>query len=81
LAVGVMAESWQPTWDNHVLRAAVLGILLVCVFGIFASGFRCPRCGASLIVKAATILHGGPCACSKCKVSIDESAKNPGNLT
>jgi hypothetical protein len=72
LAVGVLAGSWQATWDNHLFREAVLGFLLASVLGVFAFGFRCPRCRGSLATRAGKILSGRPCECPKCGVSVDE---------
>jgi hypothetical protein len=72
IAVGVLASGWRPTWNTQTLRVAVLSFLLVSVLGVFAFGFRCPRCRASLILKAAAISRGGRFACPKCGVSIDE---------
>jgi len=79
MAIGVLAGGWQATWYNHILRAAVLSFLLVSVFGVFAFGFRCPRCRAKLVHKAAAILKGGPFACPKCQVSVDEPTKSSAN--
>jgi hypothetical protein len=80
LAVGVLAASWQATWDNHWIRAALLGFCLVCVIGVFAFGFRCPRCRTSLIHKASVILtKGGPLACPRCGVSMDDPREGPVN--
>jgi hypothetical protein len=72
LAVGVLAGSWQATWYNHLFREAVLGFLLISVIGVFAYGFRCPRCGASLAIRATAILSGRACECPKCGCSVDE---------
>ena len=78
LAVGVLASSWQPTWENHWIRAAALGFCLVCVVGIFTFGFRCPRCRSTLIHKATAILtKGSAFACPKCGVSMDEPREGP----
>lgn len=80
IAVGVLGASWHATWYNHVFRAAVLDFLLVCVLGIFAFGFRCPRCRASLLHKAAAItMTGGPFACPKCGVSMEAPRASPDN--
>jgi predicted Zn finger-like uncharacterized protein len=79
-AVGVLAASWQATWDNHSFRAALLGFSLVCVIGVFTFGFRCPRCRASLVYKAAAILtKDGALRCPKCGVSMDEPRQDPAN--
>jgi hypothetical protein len=72
LSVGVLAGSWQATWDNHLFREAVLGFLLLSVIGVFGFGFRCPRCRGSLATRAPSILSGRPCVCPKCGVSVDE---------
>jgi predicted RNA-binding Zn-ribbon protein involved in translation (DUF1610 family) len=80
LAVGVLAASWQATWDNHWFRVALLGFCLVSVIGVFAFGFRCPRCGTSLIHKAAVILTKDcAVACPTCGVSLDEPREDPAN--
>jgi hypothetical protein len=79
IAVGVLAASWHATWHNHIFRAAVLSFLLVCVFGVFAFGFRCPRCRRSLVPKAPAIFNGGSFGCPNCGVSLDEAAKSPAN--
>jgi hypothetical protein len=78
LAVGVLAGSWQATWDNHVFREAVLGFLLLSVVGVFAFGFRCPRCRSSLATRAAIILSGRPCECPKCGMNVDEPRDTAG---
>lgn len=78
LAVGVLAASWQATWYNHLFREAVLGFLLISVLGVFAFGFRCPRCRGSLATRAAAILSGRPCECAKCGLSVDEPQGNDG---
>jgi hypothetical protein len=49
MAVGVVAAGWQATWYNHTFRVVVLSFLLVSVFGVFAFGFRRPRCRTSLV--------------------------------
>jgi hypothetical protein len=77
MAVGVLAGSWQATWENHFFREAVLGFLLISVIGVFASGFRCPRCRGSFATRATTILSGRQCECPKCGVSVDEPRDNP----
>ena len=80
LAVGVLAASWQATWDNHWFRAALLGFGLLCVVGVFAFGFRCPRCRTSLVPKAPAILtEVGALACPKCGVSLDEPRRSSAN--
>jgi FtsH-binding integral membrane protein len=80
MAVGVVAAGWQATWYNHIFRAAVLSFLLVSVFGVFAFGFRCPRCRASLVHKATTILvRGRAFACPKCGVGLYEPRESPAN--
>jgi hypothetical protein len=77
LAVGVLAGSWRAgTWLTYYTRMAVLSFLVVSVMGVFGFGFVCPRCGKSLVLKAAAIFDGRPCACSKCGVSLDEPAKS-----
>jgi hypothetical protein len=80
MAVGVLGASWQATWYNHIFRVAVLGFLLACVFGVFAFGFRCPRCRVSLVPKAQAILMpGGRFAWPKCRVSFDEPMDSSSN--
>jgi hypothetical protein len=74
IAVGILANGWRATWYNHILRVVVLSFLLVSVLGVFAFGFRCPRCRASLVAKAATIFRGRSFACPNCGVSMDEPA-------
>jgi hypothetical protein len=78
MTVGVFGASWRATWYNHFFRAAVLSFLLVSIFGVFAFGFRCPRCRTSLAIKAATILSGRACGCPGCGVSVDEPRNTPG---
>ena len=81
MTVGILAECWRPhTWSSYYLRIAVLAFLLVGVIGVFCFGFACPRCRASLVLKAADILNGGPVACPKCGVGMDESSNHPANL-
>jgi hypothetical protein len=76
MAVGILAGSWRPTtWSSYYLRMAILGFLLVSVLGVFVFGFRCPRCRASLVPKAAAIL--GAKACPKCGVGMDEPMSGP----
>jgi hypothetical protein len=73
IGVGILAGNWRPfTWPSYYLRMAVLGFLLVSVVGVFVFGFRCPRCRASLLLKATAILSGGKFACPKCGVGMDE---------
>jgi hypothetical protein len=72
LAVGVLAGSWQPTWDNHIFREAILGFLLISIIGVFGFGFRCPRCRGSFVTRTTAIWSGRPCECRKCGISIDE---------
>jgi hypothetical protein len=80
MAVGLLSAGWQATWNNHMVRAAVLGFLFVCVFGVFGFGFRCPRCRAVLVHKAHHILgQSDPFACPHCGVSIDEPRDSPAN--
>jgi hypothetical protein len=81
LAVGIVAGSWQATWNNHRLREPVLGFLLISVIGVFAFGFRCPRCHSSLAARAPRILGGRPCECPKCGVSVDEPRGEAGGPT
>jgi hypothetical protein len=61
LAIGVLAGNWHATWENHLFRETVLGFLLISVVGVFAFGFRCPRCRTSFLTRSATILNGRPC--------------------
>jgi hypothetical protein len=76
LTVGILAGSWRAgTWLTYYGRMAVLTFLVVSVMGVFGFGFVCPRCGKSLVLKAATIFDGRPCVCSRCGVSVDESVK------
>jgi len=78
MAVGILAGSWRPaTWFNYYLRIAVLAFLLVGVLGVFGFGFVCPRCRASLILKAAAIFSGGKTVCPKCGVGMDEPMNGP----
>jgi DNA-directed RNA polymerase subunit RPC12/RpoP len=79
LAVGVLSQSWRATWLNHMFREVILGFLLFCVCGIFGFGYRCPRCHAVLVHKAHVIGRGGPFACPRCGVSIDEPDDSPAN--
>jgi hypothetical protein len=72
LMIGVFASSWRDNGYNHSLRIGVLTFLIVTVFGLFAFGFRCPRCRISLVPKASDILRTRPYACPRCGVSIDE---------
>ena len=81
LAVGIVAGSWQATWENHLLREAVLGFLLISVVGVFAFGFRCPRCRSTLATRAPAILSGRPCECPKCGVNVDELRRDAGGST
>jgi hypothetical protein len=81
MAVGVLAASWRATtWSNYYFRMAILAFLFISVIGVFGFGFVCPRCRASLAMKAPTILSGRPCGCPKCGVSLDEPAKSPGDV-
>lgn len=76
MGVGILAGSWRPTtWTDYYLRIAVLVFLLASVIGVFAFGFRCPRCRASLLLKAAAIFSGQS-ACLKCGVGMDEPTKS-----
>jgi hypothetical protein len=73
MAVGILAASWHPhTWLNYYVRMTTLALLASSVMGIFACGFRCPRCRSGLLLKAASIIDGRPCVCAKCGVSLDE---------
>ncbi len=82
LAVGILAASWRAgTWLTYYGRMAVLTFLAISVIGVFGFGFVCPRCGKSLVLKAATIFEGRQCSCPKCGVSVDEPAKSHGNPT
>jgi protein-S-isoprenylcysteine O-methyltransferase Ste14 len=72
LAIGVFASSWRDNGYNHFLRIGVLTFLIVTVFGLFAFGFRCPRCRISLAPKASHVLRTGPYACPRCGASMDE---------
>jgi hypothetical protein len=78
MAVGILAGCWRPTtWFNYYLRIAVLVFLFLGVVGIFGFGFVCPRCRASLVLKAADIFSGGKFACPKCGVQMDEPTNRP----
>jgi hypothetical protein len=78
LAVGILAGSWRAgTWLTYYTRMAVRTFLVVSVMGVFGFGFVCPRCGKSLVLRAAAIFDGRPCVCSRCGVSVDELAKKP----
>jgi hypothetical protein len=78
ITVGMLAGSWRPTtWFSYYLRIPVLVFLLLGVVGVFGFGFVCPRCRASLVLKAAAIFSGGKFACPKCGVSMDEPTNRP----
>jgi DNA-directed RNA polymerase subunit RPC12/RpoP len=64
----------QSLFSNLVLLALTFSI-----FGLFAFGYRCPRCHASLINKAAWMLNGRQCVCPKCGVRVDEPMHSPEN--
>jgi transposase-like protein len=55
----------------------VLVLLLLGVVGVFGFGFVCPRCRASLLLKAVAIFRGGKFACPKCRVDMDEPTNSP----
>jgi len=81
MAVGVLSGLWHPTWDNYLLREAVLGASMICVVGVSAYGLRCPRCHRFLMQHAHRFLDNrAPYACPKCGVSIDDPADSPDNL-
>jgi predicted RNA-binding Zn-ribbon protein involved in translation (DUF1610 family) len=73
LSVGAFGLAWHDNGYNHTLRIGVLVLLCAAAVTLFAFGFRCPRCGTSLIPNAAHIvMSGAPFACPKCRVSVDE---------
>ena len=79
--VGILAYSWHDNGYNHTFRIVALSLLMATVLGLFASGFRCPRCRKSLVPQASKILaDGGRFACPKCGGSIDESMVPPSQL-
>jgi hypothetical protein len=81
LLVGALASAWQDTGYNHAFRIGVIGFLLASVLLLFAFGFRCPRCGGTLVHRAPGILmRGGTSFCPKCGVSLDELRESPDNL-
>jgi hypothetical protein len=73
LSVGAFGMYWPDNGYNHAVRISVLVLLCAAAMTLFAFGFRCPRCKTSLIPNAAHIvMNGGPFACPKCGVSVDE---------
>jgi len=77
LGLGALASAWPPSWANHVLRAALLGLVGFIIVAMFVFGFRCPRCRHTLVHRAAAILDSRePQACPHCGVSLDE-ARDP----
>jgi hypothetical protein len=71
LAVGACASAWPDTEFNHAFRLIVIGALAASLLTLFAMGFRCPRCRATLIPSAVKILGVGPFACPRCGASTD----------
>jgi len=71
LAVGAFAASWPATEFHSVFRLIVIGALAASVLTLFAMGFRCPRCRASLIPHAVNILGTTRVACPRCGSSLD----------
>ncbi len=81
LMIGALGRAWQDTGHNHAFRIGAISILLAFVLLLFAFGFRCPRCRATLVHKAPGILmQGGTAFCPACGVSLDELRDSPGNL-
>jgi hypothetical protein len=73
LMVGALARSWQDTGYNHAFRIGVIAFLLASVLMLFGFGFRCPRCGRTLVHKAQSILmQSGAANCPNCGVSLDD---------
>ena len=75
LLAGAFGMSWRDNGYNHAFRIGVLVLLCAAAMTLFAFGFRCPRCGTSLIPHAVRIVStGAPVACPKCGVSVDEKS-------
>jgi DNA-directed RNA polymerase subunit RPC12/RpoP len=71
-AVGVLGALWRDDGYNHQLRVAVLGFAFFGVLGLFVLGFRCPRCGRTLLASGTTILTSDArIACPRCGLDID----------
>jgi predicted Zn finger-like uncharacterized protein len=73
LGVGAFGMYWRDDGHNHAFRLSALILLCAAAITLFVFGFRCPRCGTSLIPKATQIVAGGTRVnCPKCGVSVDE---------
>jgi predicted RNA-binding Zn-ribbon protein involved in translation (DUF1610 family) len=73
LSVGAFGMYWHDDGDNRTFRVIALLLLCAAAVTLFVFGFRCPRCGTSLIPRASRIvMTAAPVTCPKCGVSVDE---------